>query len=95
MPDSQIIYRNGSTSFVGADAVSFFRAATIAGGLRMYAEHHILPSRSWTPTAMLKAATSITGKAYKRGEYLLAADEVRMWAKTMKSALPAVDETTA
>jgi hypothetical protein len=37
---------------------------------------------------MLKAATGITGKAYKRGQYVKAADDVKQWTDAMAAALP-------
>lgn len=86
--DSYIEYSQGSTTFVGPDATAFFRAAAIASGLEMYGKHGIKPNRAWTPRAMLQAAGGITGKTYKRGQYLAAAADVRLWAQTMKAALP-------
>lgn len=90
MTDSYIQYNAGGTSLVGPDAVALFRAVTIASGLRLYAKTGIKPNRSWTPTAMLAAATGITGKPYKRGQFLIAADDVDLWASTMKAALPVI-----
>lgn len=86
--NSHIGYHKGHTSFVGPDAVAFFRATVLASGLELYTKHGIRPSRMWTPTTMLKAASEITGKRYRRGEYQKAADDVRLWAQTMKAALP-------
>lgn len=89
---SEIKVGPGGTTFAGPDAVALFRATTIASGLRMYAKHKILPNRAYTPTAMLKAATGITGKAYKRGQYQQAADDIKLWADTMAAALPIIKE---
>lgn len=95
MSDNSVIkYSDGHTAFVGPDAVAFYRATVIACGLRLYANARIRPNRHWTPTAMLAAASQITGKRYKRGEYLKASDDVTEWARTMKAALPVVDNTT-
>jgi hypothetical protein len=79
------------TSYVGPDAVQAFRALTIASGLRLYAKTGMKPNRAYTPTAMLKAATGITGKTYKRGAYVEAADDLQSWANEMKAALPIVE----
>lgn len=79
---------HGSTSFVGADAVSVFRALSIASGLRFYAKTGMKINRAYTPSNMLRAATEITGKKYKRGEYERAAADLTAWAQTMKAALP-------
>lgn len=92
MTDSHIKTGPGGTVFVGPDATAFFRAATIASGLRLYAKTGMRPNRLWTPSAMLKAATGITGKPYKRGQYEKAAADVTLWADTMKAALPIVKE---
>lgn len=48
---------HGSTSFVGADAVSAFRALSIASGLRFYAKTGMKINRAYTPSNMLRAAT--------------------------------------
>lgn len=90
--DSHIGYnaKGDAVSFVGADAVSLFRAATIASGLRLYAATGMKPSRAYTPSAMLAAAAGITGKRYKRCEYLKAAADVSLWCQEMKTALPAI-----
>jgi hypothetical protein len=74
--------------FVGPDAVALFRATAIASGLRLYAKTGMKPNRAWSPTAMLAAATGITGKKYKRGEHQKAADDIKLWADTMSAALP-------
>jgi hypothetical protein len=80
--------KNECTSFVGADAVNYVRAELLASSLRLYAECGILPTRTVTATKMLKLATGYTGKAYKRGQYLTAACDVKKWADEMKAALP-------
>jgi hypothetical protein len=92
MTDSHIKTGPGGTTFVGADAVALFRATAIASGLRLYAKSGIKPNRAWSPTAMLKAASGITGKAYKRGEYAKAAEDVKAWADEMAAALPKTAE---
>ena len=90
MTDSYVTYNKDgqATSFVGPDAVALFRAATIVSALRLYAKTGMKPNRMWTPTAMLKAASAITGKTYKRGQYEQAADDVSTWVQAMKLALP-------
>jgi hypothetical protein len=76
------------SSFVGSDAVNYVRAELLASSLRLYAECKIIPTRGVTATKMLKMATGYTGKAYKRGQYLTAACDVKKWADEMKAALP-------
>lgn len=92
-PESYLTYHKDgqASSFVGPDAVALFRAATIASGLRLYAKTGMRPNRMWTPTAMLAAATGITGKKYRRGEYAKAAEDVSKWVAEMKAALPVVE----
>jgi len=55
----------------------FFQALAIRHGLRLYAKTGMKPNRDWTPTAMLRVASQITGKKYKRGDYLRAADDIK------------------
>jgi hypothetical protein len=88
MNDSEIKTGPGGTTFAGPDAVALYRATALASGLRLYAKTGMQPNRAWTPTAMLKAATGITGKKYKRGEHAKAADDIKLWADTMSAALP-------
>ena len=86
--ESEIIRSEGGTAFVGPDAIALYRATAIRSGLKMYAKCGMRPNRAWTPTAMLKAAGEITGKTYKRGQYLSAAADLEIWANTMSAALP-------
>ena len=87
--NSQIDYRtNGCTGFIGPDAVAFYRATVIAGGLRLYAKTGMQPNRAYTPTAMMRAAREITGKKFAARDYIGAADALKVWADTMKAALP-------
>lgn len=89
MADSYIGVSNGQcTSFVGPDAVNYFRAECLASALKFYAKTGMKITRNVTPTSMLKMATEYTGKSYKRGQYQQAADDVKRWADEMKAALP-------
>lgn len=93
MNQDHIVARNGQcTTFVGADAVAYVRAQTLASALQLYAKHKIVPTRTVTPTKMLTMATGYTGKTYKRGQYQQAADDVAKWAAEMKAALPVVEQ---
>lgn len=76
------------TAYVGKDAVSLFRARVIASALRLYAKTKIKANRAYTPKNMLAAATDITGKSYKRGQFEQAAADIDKWAAEMKAALP-------
>jgi hypothetical protein len=88
MTNSEIKTGVGGTTFAGPDGVRLFQVMAISRGLRLYAETGMKPNRAWTPSAMLKAATSYTGKHYRRGEFIKAADDLKTWADTMAAALP-------
>jgi hypothetical protein len=60
------------TSFTG-NGVNLFAAATIRSALKLYANTGMRANRAYTPKAMLEAAGRITGRTFKRGEYLVAA----------------------
>lgn len=88
--DSYIAVTTAGTSFVGRDATSLYAAMTLASGLRLYAKSGIKLSRMHTPGNMLAAATRVTGKQYKRSQYLSAAADLDQWINTMRAALPVV-----
>lgn len=91
--NSYIGTRDGKcNSFVGPDAVNYVRAEVLASSLRLYATAKILPTRGVSATMMLKMATGYTGKSYKRGEYLKAAEDIKVWANEMKAALPKIGD---
>jgi hypothetical protein len=95
MDKSEIVHFNGGTAFIGPDAVNLVRAAHCATALRMYARTKMLMTRMATPTVLLQIAKEYTGKDYKGADkYLHAADDLRVWIETMKSALPITDERT-
>lgn len=92
MTDSYITVTNGKcSSFVGSDAVNYVRAELLASSLKLYAATKIIPTRGVTISKMLAMATGYTGKAYKRGDAIKAADDVKKWANEMKAALPVVE----
>ena len=68
-------------TFTGPHGVETYRAIVLKTGLKLYAKTGMKPNRAWTPTAMLKAASSITGKSYKRGHYHEAANDLDAWLK--------------
>jgi hypothetical protein len=80
--------RNG-TSFSGSD-INIFRAIALASALDLYAKTGMKASRLHTPTAMLRAAKTMTGLDFKRGEYREAADALRLLAEGAKGA-PRID----
>lgn len=54
-----------------------FQALSIASGLKLYASTGMKPSRSYTPTNMMRAASAITGKTFKARDYMTAANALR------------------
>lgn len=54
-----------------------YQALVIAKALEIYANTGMKVNRAYTPTAMLKMAEKITGKNFKRGDYLRAAQAIR------------------
>jgi hypothetical protein len=63
-----------------------FQAIVIRQGLKFYAKTKMLPNRAWKPMTMLKAAARITGKNYKRGDYLKAAEDLLAFLENTKLA---------
>jgi len=93
MSHSEIVHhKTGGTSFVGADAVNLYRAVHVKQALLMYAKTGLKMTRGATPAVLLAIAREYSGKTYKRGQYLQAADDVQVWIDTMKAALPITDE---
>lgn len=73
----------GGTSFVGPDAVKVYQATVIGSALRLYAKCGLRVNRAYTPSAMMKVATALTGKRFKARDYLGAADALKAWAVDM------------
>jgi hypothetical protein len=94
MKDSEVVVHNGGTTFAGPDAVALYAAVALKVSLALYAKTGMKMTRMATPTAMLQAATRLTGHKYKRGAYLEAAEDVRVWVETMKTGMPYRDERT-
>lgn len=66
-------------TFVGDRGVATYRAIALKSGLKLYAKTGMKPNRMWTPTAMLRAAGDVTGRVYKRGQYLQAIADLDAW----------------
>ena len=62
-----------------------YQACALKVGLRLYARTKIRPGRGWTPTAMLRTATSLTHTAYRRGEYEKAIADLEVWIANWRS----------
>lgn len=61
--------------------VDKIQATILASALEMYHKTKIKVNRAYTPSNMLATATNITGKKFKRGQYLEAAKALREYAK--------------
>lgn len=85
--------KNGDArSFTGREAVDVFAMAVIASGLRLYAKTRMQPNRAYTPTAMLRAAERHTGRKFKRGQYLEAAEALSARVQSEKARIAALGE---
>jgi len=58
-----------------------YRAIVICNALTLYAKTGIKANTAYTPTAMMRAATEITGKKFKARAYMEAAAALREWTK--------------
>lgn len=68
-----------ATSFNGKGGVSVFIAITVKHGIKMYAEHKMVPNRQWTITRMMDKAREITGKKFGKREYDAAVRHLESW----------------
>jgi len=66
--------------------VDIFRAALLAQSLIGYAKCKMLPTRGVTASGMLKMASQYTGKAYKRGDYMKAAEDLKAHVEFLKAS---------
>jgi uncharacterized protein with FMN-binding domain len=66
-----------------------FQSVVIAKALRIYAKHKRQVNRAYTPTAMLRTASSITGKKFRRGQYIAAAEALEAHVASMRQNLGA------
>lgn len=78
--------------FDGPEAVSVFAMAAIASALRIYAKTGMKMNRAYTPKAMLAAAARYTGKTFKRGQYLAAAEALSEKVQSEKARIMALKE---
>ncbi len=82
-----ITISNSSTTFTG-DGIALYQAMTLKSALSLYAKCGMIPTRGYTITKMLAAASQITGKKYKRGEATKAADDMQIWIEAAKASMP-------
>ena len=92
MQDSHVvIHEGGGFTMVGKDAVAMYRVTALARAILLYAKTGMIPTRGMTITKMLVAATGVTNKKYKRGQFQEAYNDLMTWQRTMKAALPYED----
>lgn len=65
------------TTALTGDGIAAYQALAIAAGLRFYARTGRQINRAYTPTRMLRFAERITGKKFKRGQYVEAESALR------------------
>ena len=63
------------------------QSGMIARALRGYEKFGMLPTRGYTPTKMLAAATALTGLTFKRGQYEKAAQACELARDTYEQIL--------
>jgi len=90
--DSYIHHTSGGTLYSGPDAVRLQQAITLRSAIKLYRACGVIPTRGMGIVNMLKLATSITGKPYKRTHAAQAEADLHIWIETMKSALPIFQE---
>ena len=70
------------------DGILAFNVITLKAGLKIYHKHKIRVNRHLTPAKMLACASRVSGKAYKRGQYQLAIDDLQAWLDERKERPP-------
>jgi len=83
--ESYIEKSAGGLSFVGPEATTLFAAVALKSALVGYAKFKMQPNRHYSPTYMLKAASGLTGRQYKRGQHAQAAQDVAAWIETARA----------
>jgi hypothetical protein len=61
-----------------------YRAIIMKAAIKMHLEHGIQANRAYTPANMLRAAGSITGKTYNRGQLKQAFIDLGSWLEVKR-----------
>jgi len=93
--DSYISHSAGGTTYSGPDAVRLQQAITLRSAIKLYRACGVIPTRGMGIVNMLKLATTITSKTYKRTQSAQAEADLHIWIETMKSALPIFQQESA
>jgi len=72
------------TTFNTTDQIKAYQAIVIKQALLLYAHTGLKANSAYTPAAMLKAASQITGKTFKRGQYTEAAAALDAWLQSQR-----------
>lgn len=92
-PDaSHIETSSGATSFIGPDAIALYATMQLRSAITLYANCGLIPTRGVTITKMLARASQITGKKYKRGHALVAANDLKTFCDVLAAALPIINK---
>jgi hypothetical protein len=78
-----IRHTEGTTTYTGAH-ITMFQAMVLRTGLKMYARTKTQPNALFTPANMLDAASRITGRKYRRGQYMEAANDLSVFIAIME-----------
>ena len=90
MTDSYVEFGKGGASFVGRDAIEFFKVMNLRNSISLYQKCGIIPTRGFGITKMLALASKYTGQKYKRNEYDRVIKDLTVWIEMMRSALPTI-----
>lgn len=74
------------TTFTGISGIGAYQALTIAHALELYHKHKMKVNRAYTPSAMMRAASQITGAKFAPRDYAGAAAACRQVAETLARA---------
>jgi hypothetical protein len=84
LPNDTIEHFGDSGSVFTGKGIEVYRALVVANALRLYARTGLKVNRAYTPTAMLRTASIMTGRKFKRGQYLEAADALEAEATRLR-----------
>ncbi len=84
MDKVQDITIGGGIVFSGRTAVAVYQAMTLKHALKLYAKTGIKANRAYTPSAMMRLASGITGKRFKARDYIGAIAALEVWINNLK-----------
>lgn len=77
--DGTVSVGTHGTVFTGPDGTKLFVAQALISALRLYVKSGLKVNSGWSPMRMLRRASQITGKPYKRTEYHEAISDLKVW----------------